>query len=141
MDEPTAVLTGKETKIMFELMRNLSAEGIAIIYISHRLKEITEVCDTVTVLRDGSYVDTKNVSEVNEKAIAELMVGRAIPESSVGDFCGDEEEVILEIRNVSDEMLEDISFSVRAGEILLFQRPCRGGTYRAYGGDLRNKAS
>ena len=120
MDEPTAVLTGKETKIMFELMRNLSSEGISIIYISHRLKEIKEVCNTVTVLRDGSFVATKDVSDVTEKDIAELMVGREIRESRQGDFNGNEEDVVLEVKNVSDDLLDNVSFNVRRGEILCF---------------------
>ncbi len=120
MDEPTSVLTGKETGIMFGLMRNLSAEGIAIIYISHRLKEITEVCHTVTVLRDGSYIDTKQVAEVTEKDIATLMVGREVKESSVGDFCGEEEDLVLEVKNVSDGLLKDVSFDVKRGEIVCF---------------------
>ena len=120
MDEPTAVLTGKETEIMFDLMRNLSKDGISIIYISHRLKEITEVCHTVTVLRDGLYVDTKVVADVSEKDIATLMVGREIQESIVGDFCGDEEEVVLEVNGVTDSLLRDVSFKVRRGEILCF---------------------
>lgn len=120
MDEPTAVLTGKETEIMFSLMRNLSSEGIAIIYISHRLKEIKEVCDTVTILRDGEFIGTRNVSEVTEKDIASLMVGREIQESRQGDFSGDEDDVVLEVRNVSDGLLNDVSFKVRKGEILCF---------------------
>ena len=120
MDEPTAVLTGKETEIMFNLMRNLASEGIAIIYISHRLKEITEVCHSVTVLRDGNYIDTKPLSGVSEKEIAALMVGRELSESSVGNFCGDPEDVVLEVRGVSDELLHDISFKVRRKEILCF---------------------
>ena len=120
MDEPTAVLTGKETEIMFNLMRSLSDEGMSIIYISHRLKEITEVCHTVTVLRDGSYIDTKTVADVTEKDIATLMVGREVMESSVWDFCGDEDDVVLEVRGITDEMLKDVSFSVRKGEIVCF---------------------
>ena len=64
MDEPTSVLTGKETPILFDLIANLSAQGIAVVYISHRLKEIIDVCHKVTVLRDGSLVATKNVAEV-----------------------------------------------------------------------------
>jgi len=120
MDEPTSVLTGKETEIMFDLMRTLSAEGIAIIYISHRLREITEVCHTVTVLRDGSYVATKNVKDVSEKDIATLMVGREVQHSSVGDFHGNEDDILFEVNGVSDEMLKDVSFKLRRGEILCF---------------------
>jgi ABC-type sugar transport system ATPase subunit len=120
MDEPTAVLTGKETKIMFDLMRNLSREGIAIIYISHRLKEITEVCDTVTVLRDGNFVATKVVEEVTVHEIAELMVGREISESSVGDYEGRGEDYVLEVNGVRDGLLKDVSFKLRRGELLGF---------------------
>ncbi|HAK45521.1 MAG TPA: D-xylose ABC transporter ATP-binding protein [Spirochaeta sp.] len=120
MDEPTAVLTGKETEIMFNLMRSLSEDGISIIYISHRLKEITEVCHSVTVLRDGSYIDTKKVADVTEKDIATLMVGREVQHSSIGDFSGDEDDVILEVLGVTDNMLDDVSFSVRRGEIVCF---------------------
>ena len=120
MDEPTAVLTGKETEIMFNLMRALSEEGISIIYISHRLKEITDVCHSVTILRDGSYIDTKQVREVTEKDIAALMVGREINETRGGDFCGDEDDIILEVRSVSDKLLNDVSFIARRGEILCF---------------------
>ncbi len=120
MDEPTAVLTGKETEIMFNLMRTLCSEGIAIIYISHRLKEITEVCHSVTILRDGSYIDTQRVSDLTEKKIAAMMVGREVQESSVGDFNGEPEDVILEVRNVSDSMLKDLSFTLRRGEIICF---------------------
>ena len=71
MDEPTAVLTGKETEIMFRLMENLRSEGISIIYISHRLREIKDICQKVTVLRDGSYVGTEDVSGLSEKDIAQ----------------------------------------------------------------------
>jgi ribose transport system ATP-binding protein len=101
-------------------MNNLSSKGITIIYISHRLKEITNVCHTVTVLRDGSHVDTRQVSDLTEKEIAELMVGRSIQECRAGDFYGNEDDVILEAENVTDNMLSDVSFKVRRGEILCF---------------------
>lgn len=120
MDEPTAVLTDKETKIMFRLMENLSSEGISIIYISHRLREIKEICHKITVLRDGDFIDTKLVQEITEKDIAQMMVGREIPATRSGDFCGDPEDVILEVKNVTDDLLQDISFHLRRGEILCF---------------------
>jgi len=120
MDEPTSVLTGKETAILFDLIRNLSAQGIAVIYISHRLNEFTEVCQKVTVLRDGYYIDTKNVPDVTVQDIATLMVGRTITESRVADFSGDPDAVMLEVKNVTDDKLRDLSFNVRKGEILGF---------------------
>ena len=120
MDEPTSVLTGKETEILFDLIRNLSADGISIIYISHRLREISEVSHNVTVLRDGSYVATKPVPEVTVHDIATLMVGREIQESSVEDFTGDQDDVVLEVNEINDKLLKNISFKVRRGEILGF---------------------
>ncbi len=120
MDEPTAVLTGKETEIMFRLMENLRSEGISIIYISHRLREIKDICQKVTVLRDGSYVGTEDVSGLSEKDIAQMMVGREISDERAGNYCGDPEDVILEVNNVRDHFLQDISFKLRRGEILCF---------------------
>ncbi len=120
MDEPTAVLTGKETKMLFDLIGNLSDQGIAVIYISHRLKEISDVCRKVTVLRDGYFVTTRDVPDVTVKDIAALMVGREVQESQARDFTGDPEAVVLEVKNVSDDMLKGIDFRVRKGEILGF---------------------
>lgn len=120
MDEPTAVLTGKETTILFNLIRNLSSQGITVIYISHRLKEFAEVCDKVTVLRDGYFIDTKRVEEVTVHDIASLMVGREVQESKVSDFAGDPDAVMLEVKNVSDSKLKDVNFKVRKGEVLGF---------------------
>ncbi|MCL1897191.1 MAG: sugar ABC transporter ATP-binding protein, partial [Clostridiales bacterium] len=120
MDEPTAMLTQKETDILFDLIRRLSGKGLGIIYISHRLKEIKEVCDRVTVLRDGTLVTVKNVSEVTEQTIASLMVGREVKSSIAGDYSGDEGDVTVEVLNVTDSFLKDVSFKARRGEIVGF---------------------
>jgi ribose transport system ATP-binding protein len=120
MDEPTSVLTGKETTILFELIANLSAQGIAVVYISHRLKELIDVCHRVTVLRDGYFVATKSISEVTAQDLATLMVGRYVQEIETSDFTGDAEAVVLEVKDVSDDMLKDVGFQVRRGEILGF---------------------
>jgi ribose transport system ATP-binding protein len=120
MDEPTAVLTEKETQILFNLIRSLSEQGMAVVYISHRLNEIVDVCRSVTVLRDGYFVATKNVADVTVRDIAQLMVGRVVQESSVSDFNGNPDDVVMEVRNVSDSLLKDISFKIRRGEILGF---------------------
>jgi ribose transport system ATP-binding protein len=120
MDEPTSALTGKETKILFDLISSLSAQGIAVVYISHRLKEIIDVCHKVTVLRDGHFVATKNVADVTAHEIATLMVGREVKESKASDFPGDPNAVVLEVRGVSDDLLKDVGFKVRRGEILGF---------------------
>jgi ribose transport system ATP-binding protein len=120
MDEPTSPLTGRETAILFDLIHTLSGQGIAVVYISHRLKEIIDVCHKVTVLRDGNFVATRNVSEVSARQIAALMVGREVQESKASDFTGDPGSVVLEVRGVSDRLLKDVDFSVRRGEILGF---------------------
>jgi ribose transport system ATP-binding protein len=120
MDEPTSVLTGKETRILFDLISSLSAQGIAVVYISHRLQEIIDVGHKVTVLRDGYFVATRPVPEVTARDIASLMVGREVQESRVTDFAGDPQAVMLEVRGVSDDMLKGIDFKVRRGEILGF---------------------
>lgn len=120
MDEPTAVLTGKETAILFDLIRNLSSQGITIIYISHRLKEFAEVCRKVTVLRDGYFIDTRNVEDVTVREISSLMVGREVQESTVTDFEGDPDAVMLEVKNVTDGKLKNVNFRLRKGEVLGF---------------------
>ena len=123
MDEPSAVLGEKDLDKLFEVVRSLQANGIGIIYISHRLREIFELADEVTVLKDGRYVDTRNVSEVTMDDLVRLMVGRDLqdvyPERSErGSKPG---EVLLEIKNISREgILENISFQLRAGEIVGF---------------------
>jgi ribose transport system ATP-binding protein len=120
MDEPTSALTGRETVILFDLISHLSAQGISVVFISHRLKEIIDVCHRVTVLRDGSFVTTRNVSEVTAHDLAALMVGRDVQEQTASDFTGDPDAVVLEVSDVSDDLLKKISFKVRRGEILGF---------------------
>ncbi len=120
MDEPTSALTGRETAILFDLISHLSSQGIAVVYISHRLKEIIDVCHKVTVLRDGNFVATKNVADVTAHELATLMVGREIRESRASDFVGDPNSVVLQVRDVSDALLKGVDFEVRRGEILGF---------------------
>ena len=120
MDEPTAVLTPRETQTLFDLMKSLVSQGIGVVYISHRLQEIKVVADRVTVLRDGIFVASKRVDEVTERDIAKLMVGREVSESVARDFTGDPNDIVLEVKNISADMLHDVSFSVAKGEILGF---------------------
>jgi len=120
MDEPTAVLTSKETEILFKLIKTLAERGIGIIYISHRLREVKEIADRVTILRDGCLVANKKLEEVTEKEIASLMVGREVEESIATNFEGDETDVVLEVKNMSGDILKNISFTAAKGEILGF---------------------
>ncbi|MCT4687351.1 sugar ABC transporter ATP-binding protein [Vallitalea sp.] len=117
MDEPTAVLTINETKMLFQLIRQLKKNGVAVVYISHRLKEIKEICDRVTILRDGTYITTKDIEEVSEKDIAELMVGREIEEVNQKEYSGSG-NIALSVQHVSDDFLKDVSFELKEGEIL-----------------------
>ena len=76
MDEPTAALTNSETEILFDVVRKLKSQGVSIIYISHRMEEIFELCDRITVLRDGKYIDTKKISETDMADVIRMMIGR-----------------------------------------------------------------
>jgi len=120
MDEPTSPLTGRETRILFDLISHLSEQGIAVVYISHRLKEIIDICHQVTVLRDGQLVATRDVSEVTARQIAALMVGREVKESRAADHAGTPDDVVLDVQGVSDRLLKNVDFRVRRGEILGF---------------------
>ena len=120
MDEPTAVLTQKEADVLFELVRKLAASGTGIVYISHRLAEVKQICDRVTILRDGYLVAVKEVSEVTEENIASLMVGRDIEHQIAEPFKGDMSNVVLEAKGITGEILKDVSFKVAKGEIVGF---------------------
>jgi rhamnose transport system ATP-binding protein len=118
MDEPTSSLTLNEVDELFSLVRRLRDEGRSVIFISHRLEELFEVADRVTVLRDGSYVDTRPVKETNRDELVRLMVGRTIsnlfPKQDVKPG-----EVALKVEHLSRSgVFEDISFELHAGEIL-----------------------
>ena len=117
-DEPTAVLTRNETRILFNIIKNLKEKGIGIIYISHNLEEVFEICDMVTILKDGSLVGTYKTEELeNVDKLIPLMVGREINEMYFrkGSEIGDE---ILRIEGLSGKKFDNISFNVRSGEIV-----------------------
>jgi len=120
MDEPTAVLTLVESEILFDLIKTLTDRGIGIIYVSHRLKEVKQIADRVTILRDGHFVTTEDVSDVTEHQIASLMVGRDIDVSVPDDFEGDADDIVLEAEGITGDILKDVSFSVARGEIVGF---------------------
>ena len=119
LDEPTASLTSEEVEVLFHIMRHLKKEGVTIIYISHKLSEVCEIADRVTVLKDACFVDTLNIEDIDEKRIIELMVGRDLanmyPEKN-----GKSGETVLDVRSFSGEGFRDISFHVNRGEILGF---------------------
>jgi ribose transport system ATP-binding protein len=118
MDEPSAALTTKEVADLFKLIRWLKAQGISVIYISHRLEELFEIGDNVTVLRDGKWIDTKKVSEVDKTELIRKMVGRELTqEFPKRQFNRGREVLRVEHINRNDA-LHDISFSLYQGELL-----------------------
>lgn len=121
MDEPTSSLSTKETESLFRIINKLKSNGVAVVFISHRLDEIFAICDRVTVLRDGCYVGDRDISDITKSEMISMMIGRELtqqyPErnNSIGD-------VVLEVKNLSDggKSVKDISFEVRKGEVLGF---------------------
>lgn len=117
MDEPTDTLTETETEALFSVIRELRESGHGIVYISHRLKEIFEICDDVTVLRDGQFIGESPVADINEDDLIEMMVGRKLEEQYPRIFV-EPGAVSLEVDNLVGPRLEGISLSVHEGEIL-----------------------
>jgi ribose transport system ATP-binding protein len=119
MDEPTAALATQEVAVLTELVRRLQARGIAIIFISHRLVEVFELAQRVTVLKDGQKVATEQTRDLTMGRVVELMVGRVLsdyfPERARPQDIG---EVVLRLRGASNEALRDIDLELRAGEIV-----------------------
>lgn len=117
MDEPTAALTEKEKEKLFEIMQSLVQQGVSIIYISHRMEELFQICHRVTVLRDGKYIATLKIEDTNIDELVALMVGRQVTER-FPKMNNHPSEVILEVENFSNSALHDVSFHLRAGEVV-----------------------
>lgn len=118
MDEPTAALTQSETAALFEVIENLKKRGVSIVYISHRMEEIFELCDRITVLRDGQYIDTCEIKDITMDDVVKMMIGREIGERypsrnhSVG-------KTVFEVKGLSRKgAFNDVSFTVGSGEVL-----------------------
>ncbi|MBZ6076781.1 sugar ABC transporter ATP-binding protein [Microvirga puerhi] len=121
MDEPTAALNRSEILELFSIIRQLKANGVGIVYISHKMDELKEISDRVTVMRDGEYVGTVPTASTTIDTIISMMVGRSLTEtkSEVPDLS--RHEVMLEVRNLSrGSAIRDVSFHLRKGEILGF---------------------
>jgi ribose transport system ATP-binding protein len=120
MDEPTSSLTDHETEMLFQVTRNLKAQGVSVVFISHRLEEVFMICDRVTVLRDGKFVATAEVEEVSKEDMIQWMVGRQLGNIFVKEVA-EIGETILEVRDLATEgFLADINFTLARGEILGF---------------------
>nr|WP_199505781.1 sugar ABC transporter ATP-binding protein [Halanaerobium sp. ST460_2HS_T2] len=119
MDEPTASLTDSEIEDLFRIVRRLRNEGVGIIYISHRLEELKQITDRITVMRNGKYIDTVATKEAEIDNIINMMVGREVYETSSNKNSKNENEVILEVKNLTRKgAFKDISFNLKKGEIL-----------------------
>lgn len=119
MDEPTASLSRNEVQDLFAIIRALKAEGISILFISHKLDEVKALSDMVTVLRDGKYIGSKPTGEIREQEIIQMMVGRAISYEKLNQTSEATDRVVLEARSLTKEgYYKDISFHVCSGEIL-----------------------
>jgi len=118
MDEPTAALNNQEVDTLYEIIQKLRESGKTILYISHRLREIFDLSDRVSVLRDGQYVGTCVTKEISEEMLIPMMVGREVSKARYG-MTEDIGETLLEVSHFTREgMFEDISFTLRAGEIV-----------------------
>lgn len=120
MDEPTSALSEREIERLFKTIRELRSQGVSFVYISHRMEELFELCDKVTVMRDGQFIDEKDVKDTNFEELVSMMVGREIGQrfpqktNKVG-------EVILEVKNLSLKgKYNDVSFNLKKGEVLGF---------------------
>lgn len=120
MDEPTSSLSEKETETLFEIIRYLKSKKIAIVYISHKLDEVMQISDRVTIIRDGDNIITKNIGEITQEELISHMIGRSL-ENMYNKQAASQGDVVLDVKNLTRHgVFEDISFSVKAGEIVGF---------------------
>nr|MEC9418532.1 sugar ABC transporter ATP-binding protein [Pseudomonadota bacterium] len=153
MDEPTAVLTEEETQVFFRQVEKLKESGVGIVFVSHKLNEVKEIADRVTILRDGQWIDTRASSDLTPDMMAQMMVGRELsdlyPPMHEADV---DAELVLEVQNLRAPSVDNVSFSLRKGEILGFSgligsgrtavfeticglAPFEAGTIRLFGRD------
>ena len=121
MDEPSATLTNRECEKLFEVIRSLKEQGISVIYISHKLEEIAELCEWVTILRDGKIIDTGAVSDFTKDDMISKMIGREISDKFPARSSKPGDKEIFRVEGLSRHgVISDISFSLREGEVLGF---------------------
>ncbi|SMX70528.1 monosaccharide ABC transporter ATP-binding protein, CUT2 family [Brevibacterium sp. 239c] len=119
MDEPTAALSDNEVAVLYRVIEALTSKGVAIIYVSHRLQEVFDLCDTITVMKDGALITSRPAAEMDQAGLVRAMVGRPIsaffPYPEAGTQIGD---TVLSVTGGGNEQLDDITLDLRAGEIL-----------------------
>lgn len=120
MDEPTSSISDREVEFLFDIMRTLVKRGVGIIYISHKMSELWEICDRVTVLRDGCFAGILDVDKITRDELIAMMVGRTLEQYYTRDFQA-AGETVLRVEHLCDnDMVQDVSFELRKGEILGF---------------------
>lgn len=120
MDEPTAALTETEIETLFKIINQLRKNGVGIIYISHRMEELKLISDRITVLRDGKYIDTLQTKDTEMNKVISLMVGRELYVESKQRVMNEDKVNRLEVKNLTNNHVENISFELKKGEILGF---------------------
>ncbi|MGD1822199.1 MAG: sugar ABC transporter ATP-binding protein [Pleomorphochaeta sp.] len=146
MDEPTSSISDKEVDFLFSIMRTLVKKGVGIIYISHKMSELNEICDRVTVLRDGEYVGTKVVKETSKEELINMMVGRELSNYYTRNYL-EVGDTVLKCEHLNDgNMVKDVSFEVKEKEIVGFSGlvgagrsesvKCIFGLTKNYDGDI-----
>ena len=121
LDEPTASITLKETEALFDVVRKLKKQGVTILYVSHRLEEIFQICDRASILRDGEYIQTMDIANTTRDELIHAMVGRNV--SAVASRLKPSpktDEVVLSVEHLTNENYNDVSFELHKGEILGF---------------------
>lgn len=119
MDEPTASITMAEQQMLYKVVKKLKTDGVTVIYISHRLEELFEICDRVSILRDGQYVKTLDIHETDKDGLIAYMVGRELAATYPSKKPASE-DVVLEVEHLTGNGVKDISFKLHRGEILGF---------------------
>jgi inositol transport system ATP-binding protein len=117
MDEPTSALSEKEITMLFKIIKDLKSKGVAIIYISHKMEEIYQIADRITILRDGKFIATKNTTDLDKNSLISLMVGREI-DKLFSENSMAQAEVVLKVQNLHKKgKFSEINFEVHAGEV------------------------
>ena len=122
LDEPTASITMKETEALFDVVRKLKKQGVTILYVSHRLEEIFQICDRASILRDGEYIQTMDIKNTTREELIHAMVGRDVAAvASRTKPSPRTDEVVLSVEHLTNENYQDVSFELHKGEILGFE--------------------
>ena len=122
LDEPTSSLTQYEANVLFDLIRQLKKQGVIMIFVSHKLEEVLDICDRITVLRDGLYIGTGEIADMTRQKMIKMMIGRESNIEYRGRLDAEDNPIVLEAKNITSRKFgfENLSFSVRKGEILGF---------------------